>query len=248
MSPESTSTPPVEAGTAWTEVAPGRDRLVIFDCDGVLVDSETISVAVLLEMIVAAGGRLSEADIYRRFLGRSMASVRQSLRSDFGVDPGPEAFARMGARLYERFRAELRPMPGMADVLARLSCARCVASSAEPERIRVALQATGLLELLEPHIYSATMVSRGKPAPDLFLYAAEQMGVAPADCVVIEDSPAGIEAARGAGMRVFAFTGGSHVPLAGGAAALATMRPDAIFDDMRRLPAMLAHANGRSVA
>ena len=222
-------------------------RLVIFDCDGVLVDSEPISVAVLLEMIASIGGTVTEDQVYRLFLGRSLPAVREILRRDFGLDLDPGQLARMSARLYERFRGELRPMPGVRAVLAGLP-ARCVASSGEPERIRLALQVTGLLELLEPHIYSATMVSRGKPAPDLFLHAARDMGVPAGNCVVIEDSPAGIEAAKCAGMRVLAFTGGSHVVRAGLAAALADMRPDAIFDDMRRLPALLAQANGRSEA
>lgn len=246
MSPGSTSSRS-HARRAVAGDLPGTG-LVIFDCDGVLVDSEPISVAVLLETVTAHGCNLTEAEIYRRFLGHSMASVRHALNTEFGVEPGDEAFAGMAPRLYDRFRTELRAMPGMAEVLAGLNRPRCVASSAEPERIRIALQATGLLELLEPHIYSATMVSRGKPAPDLFLHAARQMGVSPGDCVVIEDSPAGIEAARRAGMRVFAFTGGSHAPRAGLAETLAAMQPDAIFDEMRWLPALLCEANGWSEA
>ncbi len=101
-------------------------------------------------------------------------------------------------------------MPGIVEALSRLNVAALRRVVEQPERIRLSLSLTGLLEMLEPHIYSASMVARGKPAPDLFLHAAEEMGVRPEDCVVVEDSPAGIDAARRAGMRVFAFTGGSH--------------------------------------
>jgi beta-phosphoglucomutase-like phosphatase (HAD superfamily) len=135
-------------------------------------------------------------------------------------------------------------MPGVGEALARLPVPRCVASSSSPERIRLSLSLTGLLEMLHPHIYSASMVARGKPAPDLFLHAAEKMGVRREDCVVVEDSPAGIDAARRAGMRVFAFTGGSHAAAAGLADALEGLRPDAIFSDMRLLPDLVA---GRSL-
>ena len=106
-------------------------------------------------------------------------------------------------------------MPGIVEALSRLKVRRCVASSSSLERIRLSLSLTGLLEMLNPHIYSASMVARGKPAPDLFLHAARSMGVRPEDCVVVEDSPAGIDAAKRAGMRVFAFTGGSHAAHAG---------------------------------
>lgn len=214
-------------------------ELVIFDCDGVLVDSEPISVASLLELIAACGGSVSEDTAYRLFLGRSLASVRETLQAEFGLVLPNEHVEGFRTRIVERFRAELKPIPGIVDALARLGCARCVASSSNPERIRLSLSLTGLLELLEPHIYSATMVARGKPAPDLFLHAAREMGAAPASCVVIEDSPAGVAAARAAGMRVFAFTGGSHAGNAWLRAELAAAGPDLAFSDMRDLPLLV---------
>jgi beta-phosphoglucomutase-like phosphatase (HAD superfamily) len=122
-----------------------------------------------------------------------------------------------------------------------------VASSSSPERIRLSLSLTGLLEMLNPHIYSASMVTRGKPAPDLFLHAAKGMGVRPEDCVVVEDSPVGIDAARRAGMRVFAFTGGSHAGHAALAREFETLQPDRIFSDMRRLPDLVAEPFSRVV-
>ena len=220
--------------------------LVIFDCDGVLVDSEPISVAVLLEVIAAAGGTVSEEQAYRLFLGRSMAAVRDILAKKFDVTLSGEELDAMRAEIARRFRGELKPISGIADVLHKIGRRCCVASSGSFERIRLSLGVTGLLEMLEPHLYSATMVARGKPAPDLFLHAARDMGVAPERCVVIEDSPAGIDAARAAGMRVFAFTGGSHAGHAALAAELATRRPDAVFSDMRLLPELLADAAKRA--
>jgi HAD superfamily hydrolase (TIGR01509 family) len=146
------------------------------------------------------------------------------------------------ARMRQRFSAELRPVPHVADALDRIVIPRCVASSSKPDRIRLSLEVTGLLESFAPYLYSSTMVEHGKPAPDLFLHAASSMGVRPEECVVVEDSPAGIEAARRAGMRVFAFVGGSHALPSRLREAVGTLSPDVVFDDMRLLPALLANA------
>ena len=219
---------------------PPPPRLVIFDCDGVLVDSEPISIAVLLELIGRAGGTVSEEEAYRLFLGRSMATVREVLRDEFALTLTDPQLAGMRGELLRRFRSQLKAVDGIAETLPRLGMASCVASSGSLDRIRLSLGITGLLEMLEPRLYSAGMVRRGKPAPDLFLHAARAMKVAAADCVVIEDSPAGIDAAHSAGMRVFAFTGASHARHAALVAELALRRPDRTFDDMRQLPEMLA--------
>jgi HAD superfamily hydrolase (TIGR01509 family) len=215
-------------------------ELVIFDCDGVLVDSEPISVAALLDLITASGGSMTEDTAYRLFLGRSMASVRETLRTDFGILLTDAHLDGFRAAILDRFRAELKPIAGVADVLRRLGFRYCVASSSNPDRLRLALGLTGLLELLEPHIYSASMVPRGKPAPDLFLHAAREMGADAGACVVVEDSPAGVAAGRAAGMRVFAFTGGSHAGNAALLAELAAAKPDLVFSDMRDLPGLVA--------
>jgi FGGY-family pentulose kinase/HAD superfamily hydrolase (TIGR01509 family) len=220
----------------------GRPGLVIFDCDGVLVDSEPISIAVLIDVLAEAGLAMAPDEAYRLFLGRSMASIGEMLAADFGFDFGTMHLDAMRAALYRRFREELQPLSGVADVLRRLASVGyrvCVASSSQPERIRLSLALTGLLDLLEPHIFSAVMVERGKPAPDLFLHAARQMGVAPADCIVIEDSPAGIAAAVSAGMRVFGFVGGSHAAAGRLRDTLAALSPEVVFDDMAELPGLL---------
>jgi HAD superfamily hydrolase (TIGR01509 family) len=225
---------------------PRAPKLVILDCDGVLVDSETISVAVLTELVREAGAEITDGDGYRLFLGRSMAAVADVLRTDYALTLSEAQLDGIRDETFRRFRSELKPMPGAAEALGRLKMLRCVASSSSPERIRLSLSLTGLLEMLEPHIYSASMVARGKPAPDLFLHVAEEMGVRPEDCVVVEDSPAGIDAAKRAGMRAFAFTGGSHAAGAGLEAELAKLDPERIFSDMALLPDLLANTGGRA--
>lgn len=210
-------------------------ELVIFDCDGVLVDSEPISLAVLVEALAAAGVAMSEEEAHARFLGRSLKSMSEILHDDYGLAIDAAFLESMRKVLYERFRAELQPIDGIAETVDGLGIAHCVASSSQPERIRLSLSVTGLIDRFEPNIFSATMVSRGKPAPDLFLHASASMGVDPARCVVVEDSPAGIEAAKSAGMRVVAFTGGSHARTPRHRETLLDLKPDALFDDMREL-------------
>lgn len=215
--------------------------LVIFDCDGVLVDSEPLAMAVLLETIRGAGLELDPAAGYDLFLGRSLSSVGRMLVEDFGIELDATALDEMRQRLYARFRAELRPIRHVPEVVAGLRVPFCVASSSQPERIELTLRLTGLWPHFEGKLFSATMVSHGKPAPDLFLLAAERMGYAPGDALVVEDSPAGIRAARAAGMRVLAFKGGGHARNVEHEARLRALDPDWISEDMRDLPRLLRH-------
>lgn len=215
-------------------------KLVIFDCDGVLVDSEPHSIAVLVKVMGDLGIAIDEAGAYERFLGRSLAAVTDYMRDDHGLTVGEDFIQNIRTDLFARFRAELKPIPGIEEALDGLRQPRCVASSSQLERIRLSLSVTGLSERLEPHIFSAQMVKNGKPAPDLFLHAAAEMGVAPADCVVIEDSPAGIQAAKAGDMTVFAFTGGSHTTArAAYRSEIEALSPDLIFDRMADLPGLL---------
>jgi len=206
----------------------------------VLVDSEMISTSVLSDLFVEYKIPIDQPTIYERFLGRSMASMRTVLDEEYGVPMTDEHLEFVRRNMRERFMRELKPVPGVAEALARLQIPACVASSSSPERIRLSLGVTGLLDYLEPNIFSATMVKNGKPAPDLFLHAARVMGISPEHCVVIEDSPAGVMAAQAAKMRVFGFTGGGHAEPAGLGTALAALGPDLIFKDMRDLPELLA--------
>jgi HAD superfamily hydrolase (TIGR01509 family) len=206
--------------------------LVIFDCDGVLVDSEPLSIAVLVQAMRDTGIEIDEEGAYQRFLGKSLATLIDTLETEFNVFADQAFLDRIREDLYARFRIELQPIPGISETLDRLDMPRCVASSSQLERIKLSLGLTGLLDRLEPNIFSASMVKRGKPAPDLFLYAAAQMGVAPENCIVVEDSPAGITAARAAGMTVLAFTGGSHANSAHYRSELARLAPEVVFDAM----------------
>jgi len=184
--------------------------LIIFDCDGVLVDSEIVSFEIEAEALTEAGISVTPRHLLSRFLGTSSASMFATLEREHGIAL-PEDFASgIARRIFDVFDARLQPIPGIADLLSRLSDRKCVASSSDPPRIRHSLSLAGILHHFEPHIFSATQVRRGKPAPDLFLFAAEQMATPPERCLVIEDSVAGVTAAHAAGMAVLGFTGGSH--------------------------------------
>jgi HAD superfamily hydrolase (TIGR01509 family) len=223
--------------------------LVIFDCDGVLVDSEPLAMRVLLQMLSDAGVVMLPEEAYGAFLGKSLASVCEILRDEQGVDLGADALDRMRRDLNAVIRRDLQPVAGIAETLARLDRPCCVASSSQLERIRLSLQVTGLADFFRDHVFSATMVQRGKPAPDLFLLAAQRMRVAPAHCMVVEDSPAGVAAAHEAGMRVIAFTGGSHARFASHRRRLAALEPHAVLDDMRGLPGLVRDLErGRKVS
>jgi HAD superfamily hydrolase (TIGR01509 family) len=205
--------------------------LVVFDNDGVLVDSELLANAVLAELLTDEGRPTTVEGSMDRYLGGSMSRVRSLVESD-GGRPLPADFeARYQTVVLHRFRRELQAVPGVAEVIAGLDVDHCVASSGTHERIRVALATVGLLAAFEGSIYSADDVERGKPAPDLFLHAAAARGARPDRCVVIEDSPTGVAAARAAGMTVLGFA--RRTP----AARLADAH--AVFDDMRALPGLL---------
>ena len=208
-------------------------ELVIFDCDGVLVDSEPIAIRIDVEMFAELGMIVSEQEVIDRFVGRSPETLVQAVEEHTGHPP-PDGWAERGERrLHRALEAELRPVAGIDEALERISLPVCVASSSPPERLRFKLELTGLYDRFAGHIFSASEVANGKPAPDLFLYAAARTGVAPAHCVVVEDSRYGVQAARTADMDVFAYAGG----LTPGD-VLAGPRT-VVFDDMRALPELL---------
>ena len=214
--------------------------LIIFDCDGVLVDSEPLSMRTLVAAIGAQGLEVTIETAYRDYLGRSLASISSRLEDSHGAPLGESAFESMRHDLYALYRRELKANPGVADALDTIGIPFCVASSSSIERVRLSLELTGLLPHFGDRIFSSSMVARGKPAPDLFLHVAETLGAHPGRCLVIEDSPAGITAARAANMRVFAYLGGTHVEPGGLRALVTALEPDAIFDDMRLLPDLVS--------
>ncbi len=180
--------------------------LIIFDCDGVLIDSERILNDVYRECLKEIGLEMSLDEVIKTFKGRStkdcLIITEQLLGHPVSERQLNDKFEEIGIK---RFRDEIRPMPGIKEILERLTIRRCVASSSSHEHIRLGLEISGLASYFNEGIFSASDVSRGKPAPDLFLHAASKMGVAPEECVVVEDSPAGVEGAVTAGMQVLGF-------------------------------------------
>ncbi|MDX3532685.1 HAD family hydrolase [Streptomyces sp. ID05-39B] len=187
-----------------------RYDLVVFDNDGVLVDSESISNRLLAAYLTELGHPTSYEDSIRDYMGSAMHRIHDLVLERSGERLPADFDDVFHSRVFAAFERELRPVPGVNDVLEKLTAdgvPYCVASSGSHERIRVGHRATGLDRWFEDaRIFSAQDVGKGKPAPDLFLHAAERMGVAPQRCVVVEDSPLGVRAAVAAGMDVYGFT------------------------------------------
>lgn len=212
-----------------------RPGLVIFDCDGVLVDTETLANRRLSSWLTEAGFAITYEDCRRTFCGRSMKSVQEEVEAS-GVILG-DFVNRWYRELPGLFDEGLEAVPHVETAVLALKAAGipwCVASSANVEKMHITLGKTGLLPHFESVLFSASMVERGKPFPDLFLHAAGTMGYAPQECVVVEDAVPGVKAARAAGMRVFGYHGDPQSDRDGLEAAGAVL-----FDDMRRLPALL---------
>jgi HAD superfamily hydrolase (TIGR01509 family) len=207
--------------------------LVIFDCDGVLVDTERIAVRIDVAVLAELGWKMSEAEVIERFMGKSDDAMTREIEAHTGRKL-PESWEAPFRHLYrEAFAAELTPVPGVVEALDAITLPTCVASSGTHEKIRYTLGLTGLYDRFAGRIFSVDDVRRGKPAPDLFLHAASRMGAAPERCAVVEDSPYGVQAARAAGMRAFGYAGGL-IP------RRALEGPNTVlFDDMRDLPRLL---------
>jgi HAD superfamily hydrolase (TIGR01509 family) len=211
--------------------------LTIFDCDGVLVDSEAVVCRVCVPCLAEAGIAITEAELADRYIGISAAEMVADMRDRYGVTLSPAFQETMRQRIAAACEVEPLTIDGIDEVLAVHKGRVCVASGSRLERVRRCLTIVGLLDYFEPHIFSATQVTRGKPAPDLFLFAAREMGVRPEDCLVIEDSVHGVTAAVAAGMRVLGFTGGSHCR-PGHADRLLTAGAAATFGQMRELKSL----------
>lgn len=190
-------------------------RAVIFDLDGCLVDSEPLSIAALSEELGAMGVPDASFEVIRdRFLGVSMKDICAHVAERTGIRCPPEFIDRVEDRLFALYRDQLRPIPGAARLLSALREAGipfAIATGGSVRRMTATLGLSGLTPWFEGRAFSADQVERGKPAPDLFLFAAAQIGVQPEACTVIEDSPHGIAGARAAGMAAIGFTGGSHL-------------------------------------
>jgi HAD superfamily hydrolase (TIGR01509 family) len=212
----------------------GPFELVIFDCDGVLVDSERIAVRVEAEYLAELGWPLSQAEIVERFMGRTTEYMDEAVEARLGSRLPSDWKDQFRRRYAEAFAAELVPVDGVLDALDQIAVPTCVASSGSHDKLRFTLGHTGLYGRFEGRIFSGYEVANGKPAPDLFLHAAARMGAEPARCAVVEDSRYGVLAARAAGMRAFGYAGGLTP------ADRLEGEGTVVFEDMRELPRLLA--------
>jgi len=186
-------------------------NLIIFDCDGVLVDSEILSQRVLLSMLKKLNVVVSEDYFLTNFLGFNFEHVTAKVLTDFSVTLTSDFRQRYRAELIKVFAAELQQTNQLEWLLAQLKVSSCVATSGSPEKVKHSLHYTKLEQYFDGRVFTSSEVKKGKPAPDLFLHAAEKMGVAPKNCLVIEDSNAGILAAKAANMQVIRYAGASHL-------------------------------------
>lgn len=216
-----------------------RRKLIIFDCDGVLIDSEVIACRMMAEALTQEGYPISTEDMVLRFAGLSGKTRQAEIERELGrkLPADFETIAQQSLRA--AFRQELQATPGIVDALDALLIPVCVASSSGQDRLGYALGLVGLHDRFAGSVFSAESVANGKPAPDLFLYAAARMQVDAGDCLVIEDSVAGVQAAVAAGMQVLGFCGGGHCPPSHATRLLAEGAM-AVFSDMTALPRLVA--------
>lgn len=217
--------------------------MIIFDCNGVLVDSERIATAVASEELMQAGFGLTPEVIAHYFTGRRPTDMYQAIEQASGRNLPADFIGRVTAATLRRFRQELRATSHVATALSWLRGPKCVASSSPIDRIRTSLDTADLLRFFDPYLFSASDVRNGKPAPDLFLYVAQKMCVEPRDCIVVEDSPVGVTAGVAAGMTVIGFAGGSHAQgkLAG---QLTSAGARTVIADMRLLKGTISALRG----
>ena len=214
-------------------------ELVIFDCDGVLVDSEPLANRVLANCFQAAGFPITYDICVAEMVGLPLSRCFELAAEWHGRAVPEDFFDTVQSQTYRAIRAELQPIPGIADAMRAIHLPRCVASSSETAKINLSLAITELAAFFGDDVFSAQQVARGKPYPDLFLFAAEQMGVAPKNCVVIQDSFYGARAGRAAGMDVLGYAGS-------GFARQLAEEGARVFDDMAALPQLLGFSDNKT--
>lgn len=217
--------------------------MIIFDCNGVLVDSEPIATAVAAEAFRTVGIEITPEAVARYFAGRRPADMFADIESASGVRLPAKFPLTVSAAILNRLQEELRAVPHVAHALTWLREPKCVASSSSPERVRLSLEVTELDRFFGDKVFSANDVKDGKPAPDLFLHVSARLGVPAGDCYVIEDSPAGVTAAVAAGMTAIGFVGGSHAEPSL-AAKLVDAGAATVVADMRALKSAVVELRG----
>ena len=198
-------------GSSWVADALQSVDLVVFDCDGVIADSEVLSASLLIRQLLDYDIRIDAEYVYRNFVGKSFPVVADIIGERFEVALPSTFVSDYRAALREAFADSLQTTPGFLDMLGQLTCRSCVATSSSPPRVANTLETLGLADYFGADVFTASQVARGKPAPDLFLFAARAMATPPERCLVIEDSVAGIEAGLAAGMNVWRYVGASHI-------------------------------------
>ncbi len=216
-----------------------QSRPIIFDCDGVLVDSEPLAARAYERVYEKHGMPGVHGGIIAQCVGMKQSDIIARIKELTGHQFPASADEDIWAETKVLFSEELKPTPGIASFLETLAGDRCVASSSSVERINHSLAVTGLAHFFGDAIYSSSMVKNGKPAPDIFLFAAARMGANPADCIVIEDSPFGIQGAVAAGMTAIGYTGGGHT-YAEHAARLKAAGADFVCADWHEISRQLA--------
>jgi HAD superfamily hydrolase (TIGR01509 family) len=208
--------------------------LIIFDCDGVLIDSEHIAARIESRAANSLGHPISEEEILEEFVGRPSRFIWEKVAAELGKDLPPDFLSNHKVEMARAFEKELEPITGISAALEILPFAKCVASSTEKSKLIINLMTTKLFGYFGDNVFSASQVERAKPFPDLFLFAAKSMGFAPKECLVIEDSVAGVSAARSANMTVIGFLGGSHIK-SGHGEKLIACGAKAVFNTMDEL-------------
>ncbi|CAN5435428.1 HAD family hydrolase [soil metagenome] len=217
----------------------GTIRHVIFDNDGVLIDSEDISMRIDQQLLAGQGIVMSHAELTRRFVGKTFRAMMAEMEAERGSQFPADLEAQKDVLMIAAYRRNLQPVPGVVAALDAIALPKSVASNGPRDRIDIAFEITGLAKYFEGRISTFEQVKAGKPAPDIYLLAADRAGCEPAECLVIEDSPTGVTAAHAAGCRVLGFTGTAadkeiHAKTLRGLGAFA------VFDDMTELPLLLA--------
>jgi HAD superfamily hydrolase (TIGR01509 family) len=210
-----------------------RFELVIFDCDGVLVDSEPIVNRIFAEVLNEAGFKITYEEVMQQFVGKSLATCLEMIKESYSRPLSKNFIELCKEREIAALQKELQPVPGITEVLKQITLPKCVASNSSHRHIQMVLTLTELLHNFQGKLYSCNDVERPKPFPDLYLYAAQQMNTNPENCLVIEDSATGVQAACAAGMTVFGYAQYND------GVALALNGAKIVFNNMQQLPEML---------
>jgi HAD superfamily hydrolase (TIGR01509 family) len=213
-------------------------RHIIFDCDGVLIDSEEISMATDRALLADCGVAISEAEMHRRFVGKTFAAMIEELETERGIILPPDLEERKDVVMLELYRRELQPIAGVRQVLDVISHPKSIGTNGPRHRALLALEVTGIAHHFERRLTTFEDVERGKPFPDVYLLAAERAGFAPSQCLVVEDSITGVAAAVAAGCPTLGFTG-THLHRAEHALALTQLGAARVFNDMAELPEII---------